>query len=157
MRSVKFLVPILIAAFILSSCERVNNSKTKTEAKNNNSVTKFTPPANGKITDQEIYKYIKAAKMLQEQIGINAKERNQVLKSYNVSNDNVLSDTVFMKKHPDIKKSLDSLETVWKSREKKIYVSAGLSENEFIWIASVLPDSANSSMRTIVRDSLKVK
>ncbi|HFD05104.1 MAG TPA: hypothetical protein ENJ25_03055 [Firmicutes bacterium] len=157
MRSVKAVIILIIAIFILSSCEKVNNSNPKSANKNNGSVTKFTPPADGKITNKQIYKYIKAAKMLQNQIAVNAQERNDILKSYKIKNDSILSDTVFMKKHPEVRKSLDSLETVWSNREKEIYSSTGLTEDEFIWIASVLPDSVNAKMRKIVQDSLKVK
>lgn len=157
MRSVRAVVILIVAIFLLGSCEKVNNSNPKSAAKNNGSVSKFIPPSDGKITDQQVNKYIKAAKMLQNQIVVNAKERDDVLKSYKIENDSIFSDTVFMKKHPEVRKSLDSLETVWKNREQKIYSSVELTENEFIWVASVLPDSVNSKMRKIVQDSLKVK
>ena len=157
MRSLKAFAVLLTALLILSSCQSNKGNKPQSASANNDSTTKFTPPADGKITNQQIYKYIKAAKMLQNQISVNAKERADVLASYKIKNENLLSDTTFMKKHPEIKSSLDSLEKVWGKREKEIYKSSGLTEDEFIWIASVLPDSVNSNMRKIVRDSLGIK
>ena len=145
-----FLTVFLTILFIIG-CGGKPSANTKKETE----IKPFTPPADGKITEQQKDAYIKASVALDSVMKIYSDNIKQFVDKYKVNPDlSQLADTTFLKKHPDIKNAWDELNKKWDDMQKGAYKSAGISEEEFNWIGGALTDTINSQVQKDVEKAL---
>ncbi|HID93988.1 MAG TPA: hypothetical protein EYP60_07815 [bacterium (Candidatus Stahlbacteria)] len=116
----------------------------------------FTPPANGKITEEMATKYVKASQALMEAIKVHTERMNKFRERYGLDSDlRELTDSTYRAEHPEVIRAWDKLQEKWKQEEDKAYRIAGISEDEFTWIASALTDTINSEIQKEIEKKLE--
>jgi len=142
---------LFLALLFIIGCGGKPSANTKKEVE----IKPFTPPANGKITEQQKDAYIKASIVLDSVMKIYSDNIKDFVDKYKVNQDlSQLADTTFLKKHPDIKNAWDKLNKKWDNMQKEAYKSAGISEEEFNWIGGALTDTINSQVQKDVEKAL---
>ena len=118
-------------------------------------VKPFTPPVDGKITNQQKDAYVKASialKSAMEKYSLKIKEFSE---KYEIRDDlSQLSDTVFLNEHSEIKRAWGELDEEWKKMQEEAYKSGGISEIEFNWIGGALTDTINTVIQKAVEKAL---
>lgn len=158
------LMSILVVAilmvtlgFLLAGCKGEQPIEKKGKLPETGSMEKpsYTPPKDGKITPEQADAYVKTC------IGLigNMKEQSKALESfrekYGLNEDlNELSDSIFIKDHPDIMKKWRELSDSWEGKEQGAYKNAGISEEEFVWIGGALDDTVNSEIQNEIANRL---
>lgn len=116
----------------------------------------FTPPADGKITEEMANKYVKASQALMEAIKVHTERMNKFKERYGLDSDlRELTDTTYIAEHPEVIRAWNRLQEKWKQEEKKAYKVAGISEDEFTWTASALTDTINSEIQKEIEKKLE--
>ncbi|MDI6701123.1 MAG: hypothetical protein QME48_07875 [bacterium] len=152
----KIFFAILISLLIIS-CTPTDNAKDigKREMKEEvNPKSSFAPPADGKITEEQIGKYINVAKELTTEIENMSKKVEEFKKKYNLTEDDMEN---LDKKDEKIRKEFESIKSNWENIEQSIYKKYNISQDEFEWIAAALTDSVNSEIQKRVEKELSVK
>jgi len=89
---------LFLALLFIIGCGGKPSANTKKEVE----IKPFTPPANGKITEQQKDAYIKASIVLDSVMKIYSDNIKDFVDKYKVNQDlSQLADTTFLKKHPD--------------------------------------------------------
>jgi len=130
------LFPLLLLLTILG-CGSSEEESTKS----------FTPPADGKITDEMASKYVKASQSLMGAIKIHTERMSKFRDRHGLQNSDLikLTDSTYRIEHPKVIREWDKLQEKWKQEENKAYMVAGISEDEFTWIASALTDTVRNA------------
>ncbi len=118
----------------------------------------FTPPADGKIMENQKQAYIKASFALKKAMDNYSENIKVFIDKYKVNPDlSQMSDTTFLKAHPDIRKAWKVLTLKWIDMQNMAYESAGITEEEFNWIGGALTDKINSDIQKDVEKALTPK
>jgi len=140
--SMKKLLPFI---FILLACQ-TQPAKPK-----------FTPPKDGKITKEMADRYVKAAHYLEQAIKEQGKMVDEFREKYKdlLSPDlTELADTAFLRKHPEVKQDWDAIQKRIEEIEKEAYERAGITAEEFDWIANALIEEKNKEIQKYVEEQL---
>lgn len=117
----------------------------------------FMPPANGKITYEMADKYVKVSQALMDAIKIHTGRMNKFRERHGLKDSDLikLTDSTYRAEHPNVIREWDKLQERWKQEENKAYKVAGISEDEFTWIASALTDTVNSEVQKEIEKKLE--
>ncbi len=152
----KKILFVLVMILILISCapsDAAKNIGKKTEQEENKEIT-FVPPADGKITSEQIEKYVKVAKELTAEIENMSKIMESFKSKYKLTDDDVIN---IDKKDAKIKKEFEEIQKKWEDIESNIYIKYNLSQEEFEWIATALTEPVNSEAQKKVEEELSKK
>jgi len=118
---------------------------------------RFTPPADGKITNEMVDKYVKASQALMEAIKIHTERMNEFREKQGLQDSDLikLTDSTYRAEHPNVIREWDRLQETWKQEEKKAYRIAAISEDEFTWVASALTDTINLEVQKEIEKKLE--
>lgn len=118
---------------------------------------KFVPPKDGKITKDMADRYVKAAHYLEQAI----KEQGKIVEDFRKKYQEILSpdltelaDTAFLRKHPEVKSEWDAIQKRIEEIEKEAYEKAGITAEEFDWIANALIEEKNKEIQKYVEEQL---
>lgn len=129
--------------------------KPKSGTQKQAEVKPFTPPSDGKITEQQKDAYIKASIALDNAMKDYSQEIKDFVNKYKLKEDlSQMSDTTYLKTHPDIKKAWDELNKEWERLQKEAYKGSEITEEEFNWIGGALTDPINANVQKQVEKSL---
>ncbi len=116
----------------------------------------YTPPADGKITQEQIEAYIRAAKLLNSRVVEQGKAIHAFAKTYNLSDDlHELQDSLFIKEHPKVEEKYAELFKESQEKLDEVYSEVDLGEDEFTWIGGALADTVNQEIRKKVEEALR--
>lgn len=140
------LFPLLLLLTILGCGSSEQKSKKS-----------FVPPADGKITNEMVDRYVKASQALMEAIKVHTERMNKFRESYGFQDSDLIrfTDSTYRVEHPNVIREWDKLQERWKQEEQKAYRVAGISEDEFTWIASALIDTINSEIQKDIEKRLE--
>lgn len=147
---------VLVMILILVSCapsDAAKNIGKKTELEENKKET-FIPPADGKITAEQIEKYVKVAKELTTEIENMSRIMESFKSKYNLTDDDIVN---IDKKDVKIKKEFEDIQKKWEDVESNIYKKYNLSQEEFEWIATALTEPVNSEAQKKIEEELSKK
>jgi len=118
-------------------------------------IPEFTPPEDGKITEEMADKYILCAKGIHNLIKEKAQEGKNYLDSVGITIDN-LSDSSFIANNKEVIEQYNLITSGvnFLEQEKSIYIETNMSEDEFIWIASHLSDTENEAIQQRIAEEL---
>jgi len=153
----KKIVFVILITLLIISCTPTDNAKDigKREMKEEvNPKSSFVPPADNKITEEQIGKYINVAKELTMEIEKMSKNVEEFKKKYNLTDNDMEN---LDKKGDKIKKEFESIKNSWDNIEQGIYKKYNISQDEFEWIAAALTDSVNSEFQKRVEKELSGK
>lgn len=149
MNKVSLILLILVLVFSFGCGEKTGNTEE---------VKPFTPPADGKITEKQKDSYIKASTALKGAMDSYSLKIKEFVNEYKVKEDlSQMSDTIFLKEHPEIKKAWDKLSKEWIEMQNEAYKVAGIIEDEFNWIGGALTDTINAAVQKEVEKALTPK
>ena len=117
--------------------------------------TRFVPPEDRKIKVEQSDKYIEAAKLSRLAIIKYQTKRKDFEQRYKLSPDhNELRDTLYLKKHPEVKSEADGLQKWFEALMDSVYVEANISDDEFTWVGGALGDTINREIQKKVETEL---
>ena len=114
---------------------------------------KYVPPADGRITQEMVDAYVMASKYVMEAITNYQKAVEELAQRHKISSD-MLSDSTYLAKHPEVKRSFERSQGNWRKDEADAYKKAGIGEEEFTWIGSALTDTLNKDIQVQVEQRL---
>lgn len=150
MKKILFFTMVI---FLIISCTPTDNAKDigkrvqKEETVNN----VYTPPADGKISPEQMEKYIKVAKELTLEIEKMSQKVEEFKKKYNLSDEDMEN---LDKKGDKIKQEFEGIKSNWEKIESEIYKKNNITPEEFEWIAAALTDSVNREVQKKVEEAL---
>ena len=116
----------------------------------------YTPPSDGKISQEQVDSYIQAAILLQETVLEQEKAIHEYVKVHNLSDDlHELQDTLYVKNNLKVKEEYEKLFTDSQRKLDEVYDKVGLGEDEFTWIGGALADTINEPIRKQVEEALR--
>lgn len=150
MKKIMFFTMVI---FFIVSCTPTDNAKDigKKVQKGEISNKIYTPPADGKINQEQMEKYIKVAKELTIEIVKMSQKVEDFKKKYNLSDDDMEN---VDKKGDKIKQEFESIKSNWEKIENEIYKKNNITPEEFEWIAAALTDSVNIEVQKKVEQEL---
>ena len=115
----------------------------------------FAPPEDRRIKVEQSDRYIEAAKLSRLAIIEYQTKRKDFEKKFKLSPDHgELRDTLYLKKHPDVKSEADALQKWFESLMDSVYVKATISDDEFTWVGGALGDTINREIQKKVETEL---
>ena len=150
MKKLLFILSIVLM-LLLNSCQPSQSAKIQKENEMKKA-EQFTPPADGKITDRQVEKYILVAKALNNAIAEQVVKMNDFYKKYDITGKEELG------KLKDNKKAMDEwnkLMANWEKTEEQVYKKYKMSSEEFDWIASALIENKNIPAQKKIEEALK--
>ncbi len=146
MNKVSFILLILVLVLSFGCGEKTGNTEE---------LKPFIPPADGKIAEKQKDSYIKASIALKGAMDSYSLKIKEFVNEYKVQEDlTQMSDTIFLKEHPEIKKAWDGLSKEWIEMQNEAYKIAGIIEDEFNWIGGALTDTINAAVQKKVEKAL---
>ncbi|MEO0288951.1 MAG: hypothetical protein ABIN00_04895 [candidate division WOR-3 bacterium] len=142
-----------LVIFFMASCTPTDNAKDigKKVQKEETAKNVYTPPADGKITPEQMEKYIKVAKELTLEIEKMSQKVDEFKKKYNLSDEDMEN---LDKKGDKIRQEFEGIKSNWEKIEREIYRKNNITPEEFEWIAAALTDSVNSEVQKKVEQEL---
>lgn len=117
--------------------------------------TRFVPPADRKIVEEQADRYIEAAKQSQLVILDFQKKRRAFEEKHNLSPDqSELEDTLFLKEHPQVKEEAVVLQNWFQAQMDSVYIRSRISDEEFTWVGGALGDTINRGIQKKVETAL---
>ncbi len=154
----KKYIPILIIASIIliTGCQPSGNAERTQLGESIVEITenKFTPSANGLITEQQADKYILIAKALNEAIWEQVEIMQKFYDKYNISGK---EEIVTLEKNNKAMEEWDNIIKKWETSESNIYKKIGMSSDEFDWVAASLIDKKNTEIQQKIEKALTVE
>ncbi len=154
----KKYITILIIAFIIliTGCQPSGNAERTQLGKSIVEIaeTKFTPSANGLITEQQADKYILIAKALNEAIWAQVDIMQKFYDKYNISGK---EEIVTLEKNEKAMEEWENIIKKWEVSESNIYKKFGMSSDEFDWVAASLIDKKNTEIQQKIEKALTVE
>ncbi len=146
------LIPL---ALTLISCQE-KGEEDATPAELETTETTYTPPSDGRISQEQADLYIKSALLLNETVSEQEKAIHEYAKVNKLSDDlHELQDSVFIRKNPKVKEQYEQLFLDSQKKLDLVYDKVGLSEDEFTWIGGALADTVNEGIRQKVEEALR--
>lgn len=151
----KKYIPILIIASIIliTGCQPSGNAERTQLGESIVEITetKFTPSANGLITEKQADKYILIAKALNEAIWEQVDIMQKFYDKYNISGK---EEIVTLEKNEKAMAEWDNIIKKWGTSESNIYKKIGMSSDEFDWVAASLIDKKNAVIQQKIEKAL---
>jgi len=146
-----YLLFFVFTLFLGFGCQEKPGANTGKQ----NEVKQFTPPVDGKIMESQKQAYIKASFALKKAMDKYSEDIKGFIDKNKVNPDlSQMSDTTFLKAHPEIQKAWKELNLKWNDMQKEAYKTAGIAEEEFNWIGGALTDTINADVQKDVEKAL---
>ena len=117
--------------------------------------TGFVPPEDRRINIDQCDRYIEAAKLSRLAIIKYQVKRKEFEQEYKLSPDhNELRDTLYLKKHPEVKADAEALQKWFETLMDSVYVKADIPDDEFTWVGGALGDTINREIQKKVEARL---
>jgi hypothetical protein len=150
MRKLSFLLILCLLAAILG-CPKDGDEPGQVEPPS----TRFVPPEDRKIAEEQALRYIEAAKQSQLVILDFQKRRRAFEEEHNLSPDqSELEDTLFLKEHPQVKEEAIELQNWFQAQMDSVYIRSKISDEEFTWVGGALGDTVNRGIQKKVEKDL---
>jgi len=141
------MISALLFAFGCTPSDSAANLK-EGEAMN----AEFTPPADGKITEEQMNRYIATANEMSTELNIISEKMQTFKAKYGIKDETDMED--LSKFGPGAKEEFESLMKDWEAKEKEIYSKNKMTPSEFEWIAAGLTDPLNTEIQKQVEKAL---
>ena len=147
-----FFITIIMTVLILTGCqpgsaaERMNMNDSKEIH-----MVKFTPPADGLITEKQSDRYIAVAKDLNNAIMEQVNIMQDFYSKHGISGKEEIET---LKDNEGAMKEWDAIIKSWENKEKTIYEKNKMSSEEFDWIAASLIDEKNKAIQQKIEKQL---
>ena len=117
--------------------------------------TRFVPPEDRQIVEEQAERYIEAAKQSQLVILDFQKKRRAFEEKHSLSPDqSELEDTLFLKEHPEVKEEAVVLQNWFQAQMDSVYIRSKISDEEFTWVGGALGDTINRGIQKKVETAL---
>lgn len=147
------LLSLLLLCFLVLAvgCEKQGEQPGQVEPGKG----QFVPPEDRKITGEQSDRYIEAARLSQVAIIKYQAERKKFEEENKLSPDqSELQDTLFLKKHPEIKAEAQRLQRWFEVLMDSVYIESSISDEEFTWVGGALGDTVNRVIQKKVEAEL---
>jgi len=149
MKNMVYFLMILELLFLFGCTPSDSATNLK---KGESSIETFTPPADGKITEEQVNRYIATASEMSSELSIISEKIKALKVKYGIKDDVDMED--MSKLGPGAKEEYDAIIKNWEVKEKEIYSKNKMTPSEFEWIAAGLTEPQNTEIQKRVEKAL---
>ena len=108
-----------------------------------------------RISEEDKQKYIQVCILLEKAVQEHTSVLEEFKKKYGLSENMAeLADSVYREKHPEVVKAWEEIQEKWNAKEQEIYKKVGITDEEFLRIASALTDPANADIQKEIEQAI---
>ncbi|MGE3062790.1 MAG: hypothetical protein AB7T10_04070 [bacterium] len=149
MKNMIFVLMILALLFVFG-CTPSDSAKNLNEAESQ--VEQYTPPSDGKITEEQMNRYISTASMMSKELLVISEKVMAFKAKYGMKDETDLEN--LDKFGPGAKSDFEAIMKEWEQKEANIYKTNNMSPSEFEWVAAGLTDPLNTEIQKKVEKAL---
>lgn len=148
-----YIFVLLLMVLTLVSCTPSDSAKN-VGSKSFDAMSVFVAPADGKITEDQVTRYIAIAIDMTNELKKMSEKMRVFKEKYKITEDIELENVD--KYGKDAKSELDGIRKEWDKIEPEIYKRNMMNQDEFEWVAAGLTEPANSEMQKKIESALSV-
>lgn len=148
----KNIFAVLFIAIILFTFGCTPSDSAKNLGGENGQVEAYTPPADGKITEEQMNRYIATANMMTKELMVTSEKMMAFKAKYGIKDETDLEN--LDKFGAGAKSDFEAIMKEWEEKEANIYKSNNMSPSEFEWVAAGLTDPLNAEIQKKVEKAL---